>query len=256
MKNILLALLVVVLTGCAATKGPANPADPWESMNRGTYAFNNAVDNVVLDPMARVYAFITPRPVRTCIRNVYMNITEIWSATNSFLQQRAVDGVNTLGRFMLNTTAGIGGCIDIAAMRGQPRIENDFGITLGVWGVPSGPYLELPFVGASTVRDTVGLAGDLYGNQLATIGRISNVPLRNSLWGLEIVVRREALLTVTDTVDSTALDPYSFIRDAYLQRRAAMISNDPDAQQLPDYDDYEDVQADDKALGIEPEKAK
>lgn len=254
MKRLFLILVVTVLTGCASTQGPANPADPWEGMNRNVYAFNDTVDDYFFNPIAELYAFVTPRPVRTCIRNMYMNIGELWSATNSFLQQRVVDSINTMGRFMLNTTMGLGGCIDIASANGQPRIPNDFGVTLGVWGLPQGPYLVLPFLGSSSVRDGVGTVGDLYGNQLATIGAIPNVRLRNSLWGLEVVVRREALLTVTDTVDRTALDPYSFIRDAYLQRRAAMVSGQADADQLPDYEDYEDVPADDKALGIKKQE--
>lgn len=253
-KRFMLACSVLVLAGCASTQGPQDPADPWEGMNRGTYAFNEAVDDVVFTPVAELYAFVTPRPLRTCIRNMYLNLGEIWSAINSALQQRHFDAINTAGRFMLNTTMGLGGCIDVASMNGQPRIENDFGITLGVWGVPQGPYLVLPFLGASSVRDGVGSGVDLFGNQLDTIGMIPNVRLRNSLWGLEVVVRREALLTVKETIDRTALDPYSFIRDAYLQRREAMVLGEADAQELPDYQDYEDVEADDKALGIAPEK--
>ncbi|MCD8517369.1 MAG: VacJ family lipoprotein [Burkholderiaceae bacterium] len=253
-KRLVIVASVLVLAGCASTEGPQNPADPWEGMNRGTYAFNDAVDKAVFKPIAELYAFITPRPVRTCIRNMYLNLGEIWSMINSNLQQRHVDAINTTGRFLFNTTMGLGGCIDVASMNGQPRIENDFGITLGVWGVPQGPYLVLPFLGASTVRDGVGTGVDFVGNQLDTIGQIPNVRLRNSLWGLEVVVRREALLTVSETVDRTALDPYSFIRDAYLQRRAAMVAGDPDAQDLPDYEDYADVEADEKALGISQEK--
>lgn len=253
-RGLVLAASVLVLTGCASTQGPENPADPWEPMNRGTYAFNDAVDTVVFTPVAEVYAFIVPRPVRTCIRNMYLNIGEIWSMINSNLQQRHIDAINTTGRFLLNTTMGLAGCIDVASMQGQPRIENDFGITLGVWGVPQGPYLVLPFLGSSSVRDGVGTGVDFFGNQFDTIGQIPNVRIRNSLWGLEVVVRREALLTVTETVNRTALDPYSFIRDAYLQRRAAMVSGSPDAQALPDYEDYADVEADEKALGIKPEK--
>lgn len=254
LNRVVLISAVVVLGGCAATQGPENPADPWEGMNRGTYAFNDELDRGVIRPVAELYAFVTPRPVRTCLRNAYLNIGEIWSAVNSTLQQRHFDAINTVGRFMLNTTLGLGGCFDLASERGQPRIPNDFGITLGVWGVPQGPYLVLPILGASSVRDGAGDVVNLVGNQLDTIGLIENVPLRNSLWGLEFVVIRESLLTVSKTVDSTALDPYSFIRDAYLQRRRAQVSGDSDAQALPDYEDYEDVPADDEALGIEPEK--
>lgn len=253
-KRLILMASVLLASGCAGTQGTQNPADPWEGMNRGTFAFNEAVDDAVFTPIAELYAFITPRPVRTCILNMYLNLGEIWSMINSNLQQRHVDAINTTGRFLLNTTMGLGGCIDVASMNGQPRIDNDFGVTLGVWGVPQGPYLVLPFLGASSVRDGVGTGVDLVGNQLDTIGQIPNVRLRNSLWGLEVVVRREALLTVTETVDRTALDPYSFIRDAYLQRRAALVSNEPDAQALPDYEDYADVEQDEKALGISKEK--
>jgi phospholipid-binding lipoprotein MlaA len=253
-KRLLAVASVALLAGCAGTTQPPNPADPWEGMNRGTYAFNDAVDRAVFRPIAELYAFVTPRPVRTCIRNVYLNIGEIWSMINSNLQQRHVDAINTTGRFLLNTTMGLGGCIDVASMRGQPRIKNDFGVTLGVWGVPQGPYLVLPFLGASSVRDGVGTGVDFVGNQLDTIGAIPNVRLRNSLWGLEVVVRREALLTVSETIDRTALDPYSFVRDAYLQQRRALVSGQPDAQELPNYEDYEDVEADEEALGIEQEK--
>lgn len=254
MKRMLAIAATGLLVGCAGTTVPPNPEDPWEGMNRGTYAFNDAIDRAVFRPVAELYAFVTPRPVRTCIRNVYLNIGEIWSMINSNLQQRHVDAINTTGRFLLNTTMGFGGCIDVASTRGQPRIQNDFGVTLGVWGVPQGPYLVLPFLGASTVRDGVGTGVDFVGNQLDTIGLIPNVRLRNSLWGLEVVVRREALLTVSKTVDSTALDPYSFVRDAYLQQRQALVSGQEDAQELPDYEDYGDVEADEKALGIEQEK--
>jgi phospholipid-binding lipoprotein MlaA len=253
-KRLFVIGALVGLGGCASTQGPADPADPWEGMNRGVYALNDGLDRAIFRPVAEVYAFVTPRPLRTCIRNAYLNIGEVWSAINSALQQRHFDAINTMGRFMFNTTMGLGGCIDVASMNGQPRIANDFGITLGVWGVPQGPYLVLPIIGASTVRDGAGDIVNLAGNQLDTIGLIRNVPLRNSLWGLDFVVRREALLTVSKTVDSTALDPYSFIRDAYLQRREAQVLGDADAQSLPDYEDYEDVEADEKALGIKQEK--
>lgn len=254
-KRMLLITSVAASGGCASTQGPADPVDPWESMNRGVYAFNDELDRGLFRPVAELYAFVTPRPVRTCIRNAYLNIGEIWSAINSSLQQRHFDAINTMGRFMFNTTMGLGGCIDVASMNGLPRNPNDFGVTLGVWGVPQGPYLVLPIIGASSVRDGAGDVVNLVGNQLDTIGLIRNVPLRNSLWGLDFVVRREALLTVSKTVDSTALDPYSFIRDAYLQRREAQVLGEAGAQALPDYEDDEDVEADEKALGIEPEKS-
>lgn len=250
-RNVLAGLACSVLAGCAAVGNEPNPADPWEGSNRNMYAINDAVDKAIVRPVTELYAFLVPRPVRTCVLNIFVNITEPWSGLNSILQERGHDGINTLGRFLLNSTAGIGGCIDVASTTGQPRIANDFGITLGVWGVPSGPYLVLPIIGPSTVRDGLSDIPNLYGNQIITIGLINDVALRNSLWGLEFVARRDALLPISKTVDSTALDPYSFIRDAYLQRREAMIrGNLQDAEQLPDYEDFEAIEADEKALGM------
>lgn len=251
-----LALLGCALTvGCATQNGPVNPVDPWEGSNRAIYQLNDGLDRAVFIPVSEAYAFITPQPVRTCIRNIFLNLGEIWSGINSVLQQRQFDAINTMGRFLLNTTMGLGGCLDLASANGQPRIPNDFGITLGVWGFSSGPYVVLPIVGSSSVRDTFGAVGNLIGNQLNTIGYIPNVGLRNSIWGLEFVARREALLQVTETVDRTALDPYSFIRDAYLQQRQAkVLGPEAAADQLPNYENYEDVQADDKTLGLTPQK--
>ncbi|MNV31320.1 putative phospholipid-binding lipoprotein MlaA precursor [compost metagenome] len=136
---------------------------------------------------------------------------------------------------------GVGGCFDVASANGARKIPNDFGTTLGVWGIGQGPYLVLPFFGSSTVRDGAGLVGDYYGTTYGYMGvdSIDNVRLRNSLWGLRLVDTRASLLSATDTIDRVALDPYSFIRDAYLQRRNAMVLgqrvNDEDT--LPNYED-------------------
>jgi phospholipid-binding lipoprotein MlaA len=249
-----LALAACALTvGCAATQGTPNPSDPWEGSNRTIYEFNDGLDRVVLRPVSEAYAFITPQPIRTCINNVFLNLGEIWSGINSVLQQRQFDAINTMGRFLLNTTFGLGGCFDLASANGQPRIPNDFGVTLGVWGFNSGPYVVLPLLGSSSVRDTFGSVGNLVGNQLNTIGYIPDVGLRNSIWGLEFVARRESLLQISETVDRTALDPYSFIRDAYLQQRQAkVLGPEAAADALPNYENYEDVAADNKALNLPP----
>lgn len=250
------ALAACALTiGCATTEGPVNPADPWEGSNRTVYEFNDGLDRAVFRPVSEAYAFITPQPIRTCIRNIFLNLGEIWSGINSVLQQRQFDAINTMGRFLLNTTFGLGGCFDLASANGQPRIPNDFGVTLGVWGFKSGPYMVLPIVGSSSVRDTFGDVGNLVGNQLNTIGYIPNVGLRNSIWGLEFVARRESLLQVSETIDRTALDPYSFIRDAYLQQRQAkVLGPEAAADALPNYENYEDLDADKKALNLTPTK--
>jgi len=256
LRTLLSAIALLTLMGCATQKvGPPNPADPWEASNRAVYEFNDSIDKAFLKPVAEAYSFITPQPVRTCINNIFLNIGEIWSFVNSSLQGRHEDAINTMGRFLLNTTMGIGGCFDIASTTGAKRIPNDFGVTLGVWGISSGPYMVLPILGSTTLRDGTGKVADLYVNQVEYGQAVQNINLRNSIYGFEVVERREALLTVTDTVDRTALDPYSFIRDAYLQRRNAQVRGaNAEAEKLPDYENFADVPADDQALGIIPKK--
>ncbi|AUL48827.1 hypothetical protein BBB39_19870 [Bordetella trematum] len=250
-----LAAAGAILAGCAASQNP-DPRDPWEGFNRGVYKFNDTVDRALFKPIAQGYTYVVPSPVRTCIHNMFSNVGDIWAGTNSMLQGRGHDFINTLGRFLFNTTMGLGGCIDVASMNGARKIPNDFGTTLGVWGFSQGPYLVLPFWGASSVRDGVGLIGDFKGNQMATVGRIENIPLRNSLWGLEIVDARANLLDATDTVDRVALDPYSFIRDAYLQRRAAMVRGNlaADDAPLPNYEDEDDAPETSSAAPAAPAK--
>jgi phospholipid-binding lipoprotein MlaA len=210
------------LGGCATVQNP-NPKDPWESYNRGMYKVNDAVDRAVIKPVAQGYQKILPTPVTTCIHNIFSNVGDVWSAANSFLQGRGHDFVNTVGRVLFNTTMGLGGCIDVATMNGAPKISNDFGTTLGVWGLPTGPYVVLPLIGPSTVRDTAGLVGDYGGNITMGMGLIDDDTVRWSLYGLYFIDKRASLLQATDTVDRIALDPYSFVRDAYLQRREAMV---------------------------------
>ena len=236
------AAVGALMAGCAAPQHP-DPRDPWEGFNRGVYKFNDTVDRAVFKPVAQAYTYVTPQPVRSCVHNIFSNVGDLWSGTNSFLQGRGHDFVNTLGRFLFNTTMGVGGCFDVASANGARKIPNDFGTTLGVWGLGQGPYLVLPFFGSSSVRDGVGLIGDWQGRQYGYMGvsAIDNVPLRNSLWGLEVVDSRASLLSATDTIDRVALDPYSFIRDAYLQRRAAMVNGQrvDDESSLPNYEDDE-----------------
>lgn len=255
-KALCSTVAIMVLTGCATKPlGPANPADPWEASNRSVYEFNDAIDRALFKPVAEAYAYVTPQPVRSCINNIFLNLGEVWSFINSSLQGRHEDAINTMGRFLLNSTMGIGGCFDLASMNGAKRIPNDFGVTLGVWGLDSGPYMVLPFIGSTTVRDGTGKVPDIYFNQYGYGQLVHDIDVRNSIYGFEIVERREALLDVTNMVDKTAPDPYSFIRDAYLQRRAAQVRGaNALAEKLPNYEDFEDVPADEKALGITPKK--
>ncbi|MDN5842315.1 MAG: VacJ family lipoprotein [Alcaligenaceae bacterium] len=215
-----------LLAGCANVPNPS-PNDPWESYNRSMYAFNDTVDRAVLKPIAVGYDTITPQPVQSCIHNVFNNLADVWSAINSFFQARGHDFANTLGRVLFNSTMGLGGCIDVASMNGARRIPNDFGVTLGVWGVGAGPYVVLPFLGSSTARDGVATAISLASpvSPTAFLFSIDDIPLRNSLLGLYIVDTRANLLDADKLVDQIALDKYSFIRDAYLQRRNTLVQS-------------------------------
>jgi len=250
--KLFLICLLAALSGCATqTVNTPIAADPWESSNRVVFELNDTIDRAVFKPIARAYAYVTPQPVRTCINNVFLNIGDIWAGVNSSLQGRHLDAINTYGRVMLNTTLGIGGCFDLASTTGAKRISNDFGVTLGVWGISSGPYIVLPIIGASTLRDGTGLLVDAYVNQFGYGQQVHDIAVRNSIYGLEIVQRREALLTVSDTIDRTALDRYSFIRDAYLKRRSVQVNGSlADAENLPSYEDVEAAPIDRKVLGI------
>ena len=250
-KYLLIGLLSVI-AGCATyeVKTPI-AADPWEKSNRAVFEFNDTIDKAIFKPVAQAYAFVTPQPIRTCINNIFLNLGDIWAGVNSSLQGRHLDAINTFGRFMLNTTLGLGGCIDVASTTGAKRIPNDFGVTLGVWGISSGPYIVLPLLGASTLRDGTGMIADGVVNQIGYGQAVHDIAVRNSIYGLEIVQRREALLDVTDMVDRTALDRYSFIRDAYLKRRAVQVRGPiTEAESLPSYEDFEAAPADRKALGL------
>ena len=252
----LCALVLVLLSGCATRPvGPTSSADPLEASNRAVFAFNDAIDRAAFKPVAEAYAVVVPQPVRTCINNVFLNIGDVWSWFNSTLQGRQVDALNTFGRVLLNSTMGLGGCLDLASQTGAKRIPNDFGVTLGVWGLNSGPYVVLPIIGSSTLRDGAGRAVDVYVNQFGYGSLIHDIGVRNSIYGLEVVERREALLEITNTIDRTALDRYSFIRDAYLRRRQAQVDGaTAEAQKLPNYEDFGAEPADEKALGLSPKK--
>lgn len=238
--------------GCASVSTP-NPDDPWESYNRSMYTFNDTVDRAFLKPIASGYDALTPQPVQTCIHNMFNNVADVWSAVNSFLQARGHDFFNTLGRVLFNSTMGLGGCIDVASMNGSRRIQNDFGVTLGVWGLKSGPYVVLPFLGSSSVRDGTATLGTFAAgvSPITPVFEIDNVPLRNSIIGLYAVDTRASLLDADELVNEVALDRYSFIRDAYIQRRKAQVEsrladdNLPDYTQdsLPDYSDDDEDEA-------------
>lgn len=214
-----LAGLTALLAGCAT--GPdANPRDPLEPFNRGVYRFNDAVDTAVVKPVATAYVEVTPQPVRTGVNNFFSNLGDLWSTFNALLQLRPREAGENLMRFSVNTVFGLGGVLDIATEAGIPRTKIDFGQTMGRWGVPSGPYVVLPFLGPSSVRDTTGLAVDLAADPL---NQLDNKANRNALWALEVVDIRAGLLGASNVLEEAALDKYSFTRDLYLNRRQSQI---------------------------------
>ncbi len=208
--------VAALIAGCAA--GPqANPADPFEGYNRGMTRFNDGVDDAVLKPVATAYKTVTPQPVRTGVTNVFANLGDLWSSINNLLQLQGAAALDSFVRFNVNTVFGIGGLFDVASEAGIQRHKSDFGLTLARWGVPSGPYLVLPLLGPSTVRDTVALPVDRQGD---LVTQVDHVPTRNSLYGFRIVNTRANLLSAGSVLESAALDKYSFTRDVYLQLRA------------------------------------
>lgn len=209
------ALVLASMGGCA-TRPDAHPRDPWEPFNRGVFSFNDAADKAIFKPAATIYRDVTPALVRTGVTNFFGNLDDAWSFVNSVLQFKPVSAVDNFTRFTVNSVMGLGGVFDIATALGIERHREDFGQTLGRWGVASGPYIVLPLLGPSTLRDTVALPVDFKGDIAANI---AHVPTRNSLKVLDQLDTRASLLSVGSVLDDVALDKYSFARDAFLQRR-------------------------------------
>jgi phospholipid-binding lipoprotein MlaA len=218
---IFFAAWAILLGGCATTA--SNPQDPLEPFNRGVYHFNDTVDHLLLKPAAQIYTGVVPQIARTGVHNFFSNISDILNALNSFLQARPEQGFDSVARVTVNTTFGLLGMIDVASAFKIPKHNNDFGLTLARWGVDSGPYLVLPFFGPSDFRDAVGLGVDAYADAQYYIFR--DVPTRNTLYGLRIIDNRAQLLKASNILEQAALDPYTFTRDAYQQRRRAQVSN-------------------------------
>lgn len=210
------------LLGACASGPDANPRDPFEPFNRGMTRVNDAVDGAILKPVATVYRDVTPDPVRTGVNNFFENLRDVWSFINASLQLRPREAAENFLRVNVNTLFGIGGLFDVASDMGLERTRLDFGQTLGRWGVPSGPYLVLPLLGPSSLRDAAGYSIESQGD---LVQGLSDVPTRNSLYVLRAVEIRANLLRATSLLEDAALDKYSFTRDLYLQRRESQIED-------------------------------
>lgn len=210
-----LGLVVLALQGCASVPN-ADARDPWEPMNRSIYNFNDAVDTMAIKPAAQVYEKAVPSFVRTGIRNFTGNLGDVWSMANSGLQLKGQVAAETFMRVGVNTLFGLGGLLDVATEMRLEKHKEDFGQTLGFWGVKPGPYVVLPLLGPSTLRDTVALPLDFKGD---VVQHISDSGTRTGLSVLRVTDLRASLLQTVDTVKAASLDPYTFVRDAYLQKR-------------------------------------
>ncbi|MCD9004912.1 VacJ family lipoprotein [Luteimonas sp. XNQY3] len=211
--------------------------DPWEPLNRKVFAFNSAIDRGFAKPLAKAYAKVVPRPVRLGVTNFFSNLGQPVSALNALLQGRPKAAGQSLGRFLVNSTLGIGGIFDPATDAEIPHQSADFGQTMGVWGWRDSRYLELPLFGPRTLRDGFGLVGDA---PLSPLRQVSDDPVRYGLQGLQLVDLRTRLFAV-DSMREGATDEYALIRDAWMQRRAYQIesvrrANGDDGETgLPDY---------------------
>ncbi len=226
MRRILALASFVVLAGCASVPGEKlgmTPGDPWEKYNRGMTQFNDTADAFLLKPAATVYRAAVPALARTGVSNFFSNWAEPWTALNAALQLKAEDAIETFMRFSINTFFGLGGLLDIASELGIERHYEDFGLTLGHWGVPTGPYFVMPIYGPSTLRDTLAFTTETAADPVL---KVTDLAAKDSLVILRGLSLRASLLRLDDVLDGAALDKYTFSRDAFMQRRASLVFGD------------------------------
>ena len=223
-------ILCLLLAGLFSTASNAEE-DPWESFNRSIYSFNNTADAYLVKPVAQGYAYIMPEVGRKGVNNFFNNLLDVNGALNGLLQGRVDQGLENVGRVIINSTIGIFGLFDVATKLGVPQYQTDFGHTLSIWGVPQGPFVMLPFLGPSTMRSGVGTAFDAYASPMGQMGN------SDPAWGLRvfnIVDLRAGLLGADELLSG---DQYIFLRDAYLQQRRLQIS---DGKLVDDFSEFDD----------------
>ena len=251
-RQMIVVGLVSLTAGCSTMRAPSD-ADPLEGFNRGVHGFNEVVDKVALKPLAMGYNAITAPEVRTCVTNFFSNLEDIAIAFNNLMQGKPRAAGSDMCRFALNSTIGILGLVDVASELGFQKNDEDFGQTLGVWGLKSGPYLVLPVFGPSSLRDASGRVVD---SPLDPLRYHDEVSERNSLLFVEAVDKRARLLPATDLIDRVALDKYAFIRDAYLARRESQIRDGaPSPDDLKDREEYDENSQFNDAVSHPPFKA-
>lgn len=244
-------LLTVLWLGGCATAEQRDPRDPLEPFNRGVHAFNEDVDRKVLRPVAETYQEKVPSPIRTGVSNFFSNLDDVLVLVNDLLQFKLEQSASDFLRLTTNTVFGLGGLIDVATPMGLPKHQEDFGQTLGTWGVGSGPYLVLPFLGPSTFRDTTGIAATWQADPTLNV---SDTGTQAGLVGLRVVDTRAGLLQASRLLDQAALDPYAFMRDSYLQhRRNRIYDGNPPLERFDDFED--DFRLEDDDFRLEDDSA-
>ncbi len=217
----MMAVAVLLAAGCASDPNRVpDPRDPLESYNRAMNRFNTDFDNAFTKPVAKAYRAITPEIVDRGITNFFNNIADVTSLANNILQFKMSRAGSDLGRLFINSTVGVLGFVDVATNVGLPSYKEDFGQTLGYWGLSQGAYFVLPILGPSTMRDNLGLAGDIVTDPLFSL---SEDKVAWGLVGLRLIDRRADLLAAGEILEEAAVDPYAFVRDVYLQRRQNMV---------------------------------
>jgi phospholipid-binding lipoprotein MlaA len=216
MKFVFILFTTLLITGCASAPN-SNPKDPFESYNRSVYKFNESLDKNILKPVAKGYNYILPDPVKIMIHNFFSNLDDVGVTLNDFLQLKFRQGASDGIRVIFNTTFGIGGLINVTSR--LEKHNEDFGQTLGYWGVGSGPYLMLPFFGPSSIRDGIGLYGD---GLTSVIINTPDVTLRYSAYAVNVIHERAGLMEQEKVLDDVA-DRYAFIRDFYIARRQSLV---------------------------------
>ena len=218
-RTFLAVLALAFVSGCATTNG-GDPRDPIEGFNRSMYSFNEGFDEAIGRPVAGAYKAVVPDPVRMWVRNFFANLEDVFIGVNNMLQGKIADGWTDWVRFVFNTTIGLAGINDVASEMGLEKHNEDFGQTFGRWGAGDGAYIVLPFFGSSTVRDTAGLVLDVYFDP---VRRHEPTGVRTFAVLLRATSKRADLLDASRILEEAALDKYVFQRDAYLQRRRALI---------------------------------
>ena len=218
-KLFIIILLIFQITGCATHQNK----DPLENFNRAVYKFNDVADNAIIKPVSKGYRNVAPKFVVRGINNFFNNIRDVITIINELLQGKVEYAANDTGRVLVNSTIGLLGFIDVHSMSGGERRKEDFGQTLGYWGVGQGAYLVLPFIGPSTTRDAVGFVTDTLA--FDPISYINNVRGRNQVRIMQFIDARTELLNASSIIDEASLDPYAFQRDAYLQYREALVND-------------------------------